>query len=77
MLRRPLISQIPQTEKTPFYPRSPYGVAKLCVDSSVTFADPRSYGFWVRRPALLAVLIRQIVKNYRESYGKCGPRELC
>ena len=26
--------QIPQTEKTPFYPRSPYGVAKL-------------YGYWI------------------------------
>jgi len=24
-----LVQQIPQTEKTPFYPRSPYGVAKL------------------------------------------------
>ena len=27
------VQQIPQTEKTPFYPRSPYGVAKL-------------YGYW-------------------------------
>lgn len=27
------VQEIPQTEKTPFYPRSPYGVAKL-------------YGFW-------------------------------
>lgn len=25
-----LVQEIPQTEKTPFYPRSPYGVAKLC-----------------------------------------------
>jgi GDP-D-mannose dehydratase len=25
------VQEIPQTEKTPFYPRSPYGVAKLCV----------------------------------------------
>jgi GDPmannose 4,6-dehydratase len=24
-----LVSEVPQTEKTPFYPRSPYGVAKL------------------------------------------------
>lgn len=24
-----LVQQVPQTEKTPFYPRSPYGVAKL------------------------------------------------
>ncbi len=23
------VQQVPQTEKTPFYPRSPYGVAKL------------------------------------------------
>ncbi|MFI5343172.1 MAG: GDP-mannose 4,6-dehydratase [Chlamydiales bacterium] len=29
-----LVREIPQTEKTPFYPRSPYGVAKL-------------YGFWI------------------------------
>jgi GDPmannose 4,6-dehydratase len=28
------VQQIPQDEKTPFYPRSPYGVAKL-------------YGFWI------------------------------
>jgi len=28
------VREIPQTEKTPFYPRSPYGVAKL-------------YGYWV------------------------------
>src|SRR5690606_11687928 len=24
-----LVQEVPQTEKTPFYPRSPYGVAKL------------------------------------------------
>ena len=30
------VEQIPQTEKTPFYPRSPYGVAKL-------------YGFWITK----------------------------
>ncbi len=29
-----LVQQVPQTESTPFYPRSPYGVAKL-------------YGFWI------------------------------
>lgn len=29
-----LVQQIPQTEETPFYPRSPYGVAKL-------------YGYWI------------------------------
>jgi GDPmannose 4,6-dehydratase len=28
------VMQVPQTEKTPFYPRSPYGVAKL-------------YGYWI------------------------------
>jgi GDPmannose 4,6-dehydratase len=28
------VREVPQTEKTPFYPRSPYGVAKL-------------YGFWI------------------------------
>ena len=28
------VTQVPQTEKTPFYPRSPYGVAKL-------------YGYWI------------------------------
>lgn len=30
------VQEIPQTEKTPFYPRSPYGVAKL-------------YGFWITK----------------------------
>ena len=29
-----LVQEIPQTEQTPFYPRSPYGVAKL-------------YGYWI------------------------------
>ena len=29
-----LVHEVPQTEKTPFYPRSPYGVAKL-------------YGYWI------------------------------
>ncbi len=28
------VQEVPQTEKTPFYPRSPYGVAKI-------------YGFWI------------------------------
>jgi GDPmannose 4,6-dehydratase len=31
-----LVQQIPQTEKTPFYPRSPYGVAKV-------------YGYWITK----------------------------
>lgn len=31
-----LVQEIPQTETTPFYPRSPYGVAKL-------------YGFWITK----------------------------
>lgn len=31
-----LIQEVPQTEKTPFYPRSPYGVAKL-------------YGYWITK----------------------------
>ena len=30
------VQEIPQTEKTPFYPRSPYGVSKL-------------YGFWITK----------------------------
>ncbi len=30
------VSEMPQTENTPFYPRSPYGVAKL-------------YGFWITK----------------------------
>lgn len=30
------VEEIPQSEKTPFYPRSPYGVAKL-------------YGFWITK----------------------------
>ena len=31
-----LVQEVPQTEKTPFYPRSPYGVAKL-------------YGYWITK----------------------------
>ena len=31
-----MVQEIPQTEKTPFYPRSPYGVAKL-------------YGHWITK----------------------------
>ncbi len=31
-----LVQEVPQSEKTPFYPRSPYGVAKL-------------YGFWITK----------------------------
>src|ERR1700720_1322085 len=31
-----LVQETPQTERTPFYPRSPYGVAKL-------------YGFWITK----------------------------
>ena len=31
-----LVQEVPQTENTPFYPRSPYGVAKL-------------YGFWITK----------------------------
>lgn len=30
------VQEVPQTEKTPFYPRSPYGVAKL-------------YGYWITK----------------------------
>lgn len=30
------VQEVPQTEKTPFYPRSPYGVSKL-------------YGFWITK----------------------------
>jgi GDPmannose 4,6-dehydratase len=31
-----LVQEVPQSERTPFYPRSPYGVAKL-------------YGFWITK----------------------------
>ena len=31
-----LVQEVPQSEKTPFYPRSPYGVAKI-------------YGFWITK----------------------------
>ena len=30
------VQEVPQNEKTPFYPRSPYGVAKL-------------YGYWITK----------------------------
>lgn len=39
------VQQVPQTEKTPFYPRSPYGVAKLCAHwATVNFRE--SYGLF-------------------------------
>ena len=31
------VVEIPQSEKTPFYPRSPYGVAKQCVNAKLCF----------------------------------------
>jgi len=37
------VTQIPQTEKTPFYPRSPYGVAKL-YSHWITINYRESYG---------------------------------
>ena len=37
-----LVQEIPQTEKTPFYPRSPYGVAKL-------------YGHWITKTTVKAI----------------------
>ena len=35
------VQEIPQSEKTPFYPRSPYGVAKgLCtLDNNVNYRE--------------------------------------
>jgi GDPmannose 4,6-dehydratase len=40
-----LVQQIPQTEKTPFYPRSPYGVAKLYAHW-ITVNYRESYGMY-------------------------------
>ncbi len=40
-----LIQEIPQTEKTPFYPRSPYGVAKLYA-YWITVNYRESYGMY-------------------------------
>jgi GDPmannose 4,6-dehydratase len=40
-----LVQQIPQTEKTPFYPRSPYGVAKLYA-YWITINYRESYGMY-------------------------------
>lgn len=40
-----LVQEIPQTEKTPFYPRSPYGVAKLFAHwSTINYRE--SYGIF-------------------------------
>ncbi len=38
-----LVREVPQTEKTPFYPRSPYGVAK-CYGHFITVNYRESYG---------------------------------
>ena len=40
-----LVQQIPQNEKTPFYPRSPYGVAKLYAHW-ITVNYRESYGMY-------------------------------
>ena len=40
-----LVQQIPQSEKTPFYPRSPYGVAKLYA-YWITVNYRESYGLY-------------------------------
>ena len=40
-----VLSEIPQTEKTPFYPRSPYGVAKLYA-YWITVNYRESYGMY-------------------------------
>src|SRR6201993_4516255 len=40
-----LVQEIPQTEKTPFYPRSPYGVAKLYA-YWITVNYRESYGIY-------------------------------
>lgn len=40
-----LVQQVPQTEKTPFYPRSPYGVAKLYAHW-ITVNYRESYGIF-------------------------------
>jgi GDP-mannose 4,6-dehydratase len=36
-----LIQEVPQKETTPFYPRSPYGVAKISFDTSRPDGTPR------------------------------------
>ena len=33
-----LVQEVPQNESTPFYPRSPYAVAKLYISSGFTFS---------------------------------------
>jgi GDPmannose 4,6-dehydratase len=38
-----MVREVPQTEKTPFYPRSPYGVAK-CYGHFITINYRESYG---------------------------------
>ena len=40
-----MVQEIPQTESTPFYPRSPYGVAKLYA-YWITVNDRESYGMY-------------------------------
>ena len=49
-----MVQEIPQTEKTPFYPRSPYGVAKV-------------YGYWIAvnyREAYGAFAVNGILFNH-------------
>jgi GDPmannose 4,6-dehydratase len=53
-----MVQQIPQTEKTPFYPRSPYGVAKL-------------YAYWIcvnYREAYNMFICNGILFNHESPY---------
>ena len=45
------VQEIPQTETTPFYPRSPYGVAKL-------------YGFWITKNYRKLIIFLQQMEFY-------------
>ena len=47
-----LVQEVPQTEKTPFYPRSPYGVAKLYA-YWITVNYRESYGLYACNGILL------------------------
>ncbi|KAH9469983.1 hypothetical protein Pst134EA_007253 [Puccinia striiformis f. sp. tritici] len=62
------VIETPQTENTPFYPRSPYGVAKLYAYDRFL---PSPHSYFPHFPLTLHFLFAcrfWIVKNYRESY---------
>lgn len=57
-----LVQEIPQKESTPFYPRSPYGVAKL-------------YGHWITKITEKAMVCSPVPEFYLTTSQSAGEKE--